>query len=316
MTDTDLAERPETTSPALALSKANPSLPALELLGGELLTLRAGVTVTVAGKAFAFSDGADIRLERAFAPGEDFVVAIDEAGKLVAMAVSVAAECAGPEVLGGGHYAPGGCAAARAGGDDRPGINPHSLWDVAFRPACPDPRGMAYVAGSRGAPHVPGFWADIYLIAQDHAGGTSRYDALIGDGRNLPMTVDGSGPVPRFDFATAQQLLAHHGKGLLSVDEFMAAAYGVVEREAAPRRAERTALDAPRSSAFGLMQAAGQRCVWGHDGDPDTRRAAIFGGYWGHDDWAGSRRASVGDWGGDSGDWLSARGRSDHLQPA
>ena len=46
----------------------------------------------------------------------------------------------GDSVLGGFHYAPGGNAPARSGGDDVPAINPCSLWDVAFRPACADQR--------------------------------------------------------------------------------------------------------------------------------------------------------------------------------
>jgi hypothetical protein len=120
----------------------------------------------------------------------------------------------------------------------------------------------------------------------------------------------------RFDYETAVAVMAAHGKGLLSVDEFFAAALGVTEKTAANRDPKVTGLDAPRTSRFGLQQATGNLWVWGHDGDPDKPRASLFGGSWVSDGGAGSRYARVAtSWPGDSAGYLGARGRSDHLQP-
>jgi hypothetical protein len=42
-----------------------------------------------------------------------------------------------------------------------------------------------------------------------------------------------------------------------------------------------------------MMQATGNLYVWGHDGDPDTPRASLFGGDWDDGEFAGSRCADV-----------------------
>jgi hypothetical protein len=215
-----------------------------------------------------------------------------------------------PLVLGGFHFAPGGNAAARAGGDDVPAINSYSVWDLNFRPACPDPRGMTLVdTGGRK------FWCDIYLTAADHSDITSRFGVTIADGADLPNGTGTDGKKYKaFDYPTAVAVLASHGKGLLSVEEFFAAAYGVTEKSSADENPKVSGLDAPRTSKFGLMQATGNMWVWGHDGDPDEPRASIFGGAWLNGGDAGSRFAYLGYWPGSSSDSLGARGRSDHLQ--
>ncbi|OYX80463.1 MAG: hypothetical protein B7Y77_00545, partial [Bradyrhizobium sp. 35-63-5] len=206
---------------------------------------------------------------------------------------------------------PGGNATARAGGDDVPAINPRSLWDLNFRPASADPRGMTLVDGPRGK-----FWCDIYLLAKDHlAQGTSQCGTMIADGVEPPQNPDG-GYFSKLDYATAVAAMKHHGKGLLSIEEFFAAAFGVTERTSTNDDPETTQLDAARTSRFGLMQATGNLWVWGHDGDPDSPRPSIFGGSWWGVGNAGSRRASVGNWAGYSLELLGARGRSDHLQLA
>ena len=124
------------------------------------------------------------------------------------------------------------------------------------------------------------------------------------------------GTTKDLNYATAANIMALHGKGLLSLGEFFAAAYGVTEKTAAGDKPLLAGLDAARTSRCGLMQATGNLYVWGHDDDPDTPRASIFGGHWDSDEFAGSRYASVGDWPGYSYEWIGARGRSDHLQLA
>ena len=61
------------------------------------------------------------------------------------------------------------------------------------------------------------------------------------------------------------------------------------------------------------MQATGNLWIWGHDGDPDSPRASLFGGSWFNGGSAGSRAASVDSWPGLSDGNVGARGRSDPL---
>ncbi len=105
----------------------------------------------------------------------------------------------------------------------------------------------------------------------------------------------------------------HHGKQLLSIEERFAFAFGVTEKTSCQSDPRVTGLDAARTSRWGGMQASGNMWEWGHDGDPDEPRAAIFGGSWWDAGDAGSRRAHLDFWAGDSGGYLGARGRSDHL---
>ena len=170
---------------------------------------------------------------------------------------------------------------------------------------------MVYIGDAR----TP-FWADIYLLGVNHlTDGTSKLGVTIADGDSPPQNLEG-GHFDELDYATAVAVMKHHGKGLLSIEEFFAAAFGVTEKTVHKGDPSITKLDAARTSKFGLMQATGNLWVWGHDGDPDEPRPSIFGGSWFVDDSAGSRQASVDNWAGHSGENLGARGRSDHLQLA
>lgn len=241
----------------------------------------------------------------------DPVIGADYAVRIVD-GLAVAGTCLDgvPEdAVGGFHFAPGGNAPARAGGDEAPAINPASCWDIGFRPACTNPRGMALVRQDDLT-----FWCDIYLLGTDHlTRGTSRFGATIADGVDRPAAVDGKGKAARCDFLTVQAIYAHHGKQLLTYDEFRAGAFGVTEKSAAERDPRTTGLDAARTSRAGVMQATGNMWVWGTDGDPDDPRPSIFGGSWLNRSGAGSRCASLDGWPADSSVGFSARGRSDHL---
>lgn len=288
------------------LTKADPTLPALIVTGRETISVRAG---TCFGDMPPFAVDTPIPL-----PADGLEAGQDYAVIVAPMSVSIERLTAAPTsdaCLGGFHFAPGGNATAIKGGDTTPAINPHSLWDLNFRPACADPRGMTLVEGPRGK-----FWCDIYLLGIDHIdSGTSRFDVTIADGSDLPRK-PGKGKYKALDYETATAIMAHHGKGLLSLEEFFAAAYGVTERSAHSGDPCVTKLDAARTSRFGLMQATGNLWVWGHDGHPDEPRSAILGGSWWGGGGAGSRYAFVGHWPEGSDEYLGARGRSDHLQLA
>lgn len=294
-----------TEGAAALLGKANPAAPALRVDGQREIAVKAATRF--GGHTFA----EDFRLappEGGYKPGTDYVVRVTEGDAEVVVNDGALTP---DQVLGGFHFAPGGNATGRSGGDDVPAINPHSVWDASFRPACPDPRGMVLVQGPAGP-----FWCDIYLLGADHlVDGTSRHGVRIADGDTPPQNPAGS-KLKRFEFEHANAVLAHHGKQLLSLEEFFAAAFGVTERTAAGTDPKVTGLDAARTSRWGLMQAAGNLWVWGHDGDPDVPRACLLGGAWWGDGLAGSRRANVDVWPGNSDGDLGARGRCDHLNPA
>jgi hypothetical protein len=279
------------------------------VIGAPIFTVTGPVTIAIlAGTTIdtmSFNEDTVISLTDP-KPGTDYAVRI-EGSQPMAYACSDGVPA---DAIGGFHYALGGNAAVRAGGDDQPAINPFSCWDAGFRPTCPDPRSMALVDqdGLR-------FWCDIYLLGVDHlTKGTSRFGETIADGDDLPATIDGKGKVKRCDFPTVQAIYAHHGKQLLTYDEFRAAAFGVTEKSAADDEPETTGLDAARTSRFGIMQATGNMWVWGTDGDPDEARPGIFGGSWIDRSHAGSRCAYLDYWPDNSHGDLSARGRSDHLE--
>lgn len=287
------------------LIKADPASPVLKITESGGIAIKAGTTfgdhVFDQDTPLAFADGHP-------KAGADYVV-VDDFGKIVLE------ECLAPPVkglvLGGFHFAPGGNAVARVGGDDVPAINAHSIWDANFRPACADPRGMALIDGAHG--HR--FWCDIYLLGVDHLNkGSSKFSEIIADGSNCPKDPATGKKLKRFEYQNALDAMAHHGKQLLSFDEFAHAAYGVTEKSSAEEDPEITKLDAPRTSKFGIMQATGNMWVWGHDGDPDAPRASFFGGPWWSEDNAGSRYAFLGSWAVRSYGSIGARGRSDHLQ--
>ncbi len=233
--------------------------------------------------------------------GSDYAVVLDEFGR-TRLELADAINPLERGAFAGFHYALGSNASARAGGDSIPQINPHSFWDVGFRPSCKDPRGMVLVT-------LPGgcrVWVDIYLLNSSHADlGTSRSFETIADGASLDV----------LDYATAAKIVAEHGKRLMTYEEFYTAAHGVKERSSAPRDPKKTGLDAERTSRFGLMQATGNMWIWGTDGDPDEQRPSIFGGSWVDGSDAGSRCADLGYWPENSGENIGVRAASDHLQP-
>ena len=296
-------------SAAPLLTKTDPDSPALKITDAGGIAIKAGT----AFNGITFDNDTDVEYGTTFTPGKDYIVLVQPGSG--AEIHSVDGNPDGPDVLGGFHFAPGGNAKVRSGGSDVPEINACSIWDRNFRPACSNPCGMALV----DAPNIKPFWCDIYLLGAHHdAVGTSRFGVMIADGDDLPVDPSTSGKrFKRFDYAAAIAVMASHGKALLSFEEFAAAAYGVTEKTATKGDPEKTGLDAPRTSKFGIMQATGNMWVWGHDGDPDEPRASIFGGGWFNGDDAGSRCAGVACcWPVHSSGRIGARGRSDHLQLA
>lgn len=300
------------TSP-MTIDRADLAAPILFAPSRTEIGIRAGTVIKIDGRTHAFDADTPVGLGD-LAPGRDYGVGIDGEGKPFAEAVS--SNPLGDRWFAGFHFAPGGCAQARAGGDTIPSINPFSLWDADFRFAGPDPRGMTMieVAGGRKA------WVDIYLPGVDHhEHGTSRCGATIADGRDLPMRPDGKTRFKRFDYAAAVELLAYHGKRLLTVEEFFAAGFGVQERCSRDGDPVVTGVLKDGAERFisqrGVFDITGTVWQWATDGDPDEPRPSVVGGSWISGGYAGSRCAYLGYWPGNSSEYLSARGGGDHLNP-
>jgi len=296
----------------ITIGRTKADRPIIQIEDPCILSIRAGTSISIDGSTVSFDKDTPIASDKLLA-GKDYTIGINTMGELY---IKVADENPlNGKTFAGFHFAPSGNANSKNGGDGVPAINPYSLWDVGFRPSCPDPRGMAIVETSGGKL----FWADIYLLGVDHLkNGTSAHGVTIADGRDLPVRIDGNGTYERCHFATVSEIYAHHGKRLLGAEEFFAAAYGVKER--ASRDDEPTLTGSLEDNAarfvsrWGMHDITGTMWQWGTDGHPDDPRPSIFGGSWFSGSHAGSRCADLGDWAGSSYEYLGARGASDHLK--
>ena len=321
------------------IRKLDPLSPVFTKTGAATLSIKAGTSVFLAGRLMTFNADTPVTMP-VLSAGSDYAIYLAPDGVLLASANFTAPSgynAATVAKLGGFHYALGANAAGQAGGDTTPAINPYSIWDEKFRPKCSDPRGMVFISPSVG-------WVDIYLLNTDHeVNGTSKFNATIADGANIPKRHtsyggNGTDTYEACDFWACSEIGAAHGKTLLNIEEFSAAAYGVTEGTSLGSDPGATGLDAPRTSKFGLMQAAGVMWIWSRllpieGGTPswawndNTRsrgqmytpntgspKCVLMGGSWGYGVSAGSR-ASVWNYvAWDSGGSFGARFRSDHLQ--
>ena len=200
----------------------------------------------------------------ALTSGTDYAIWVKDDATIQASANFTSAPGAGNwRKIGGFHYAPGGNAAAQAGGNTTPQINEYSFWDLKFRPAAIDPRGMTLVAG--------GFWADIYLCGVDHlANGTSKYNVTRVDGSRpakIPTKFGGNGSSAygSFNWWEATEVMKSHGKRLPTYSEFSALAYGTTEASSVGTDQGSTVLNAAYTSRWGVIQASGVLWTWGDE---------------------------------------------------
>lgn len=309
--------------------KADPGSPAFIKTGNGTLSVKAGTVVEVDGNLITFAADTAISMP-SLTPGDDVAIWVRPDGQIVATLNHVLPPVTGSRKIGGAHYALGGNATAfNTGGNSTPQINEFSLWDLKFRPACPDPRGMALVAGH--------FWCDIYLLGVNHhTDGTSRAGVTIADGSSPPKVPvmfggNGSSVYGSLNWWEAAEVMQSHGKQLLSYAEFAAAMYGTTEETSGGTDPVSTILRQAYTSKWGIMLATGNLWVWGRDFGGDHAAAsytantggrgstqtlsnvALLGGSWDSASYAGSRASvwyasptsSFGN--------LGARGRSDHL---
>jgi hypothetical protein len=235
----------------------------------------------------------------------------------------------GGKIVGGFHYVPSGRPTGynNASPTTSAEILEYSIWDLTYRPDCPDPRGMVCIDGR--------FWVDIYLTgelayASDDFSNTYNYSSMIsvsiadggdpplkargygGDGITAYTTVNNNGPASWFNFS---EIASSFGKRLLEGDEFQLLAYGV--NELSGRGSDPVTTKWERCSVWGVAQAAGcMDVIGGHRtmsgtgsfttvsanetggrGTQWSRGSAgltIFamGGYWGNGS-SGSRRLAM-----------------------
>ena len=284
----------------------------------------AGTAEVKAGTIVAFADGTQVTYATATAitmptltVGTDYAIWADKDGSIQATTNFTTPPETGSRKIGGFHYAPGGNAKAQAGGDTTPAINEYSLWDLKFRPACADPRGMTLVSGA--------FWSDIYLLGVDHlTNGTSKYNVTIADGSSppkKPTAFGGNGTTTQTngDWWQLNEVLQSYGKRSPTYDEFAALAYGTTEATSSG------GTDVPTTgvngtgatsawnvftSKWGVIQSSGCMWIWGGEfgggaaaaswtantnGRGSTyqmENAVLFGGSWSSASDSGSRASS------------------------
>jgi len=195
------------------------------------------------------------------------------------------------------------------------GINAYSLWDLKFKPVC-DPKGMVFILGR---------WYDIYLLNTDHhtygtsAAGKTIAGGTVLHGRNfpkIPLFYGGNGTTTygTLTWFEAAEIGKAYSKDMISYNEFVAIAYGVLEATSAG--AEDTGITqhlANFTSKFGLCMATGCQYIWGKDvgnngaasawstntegrgslyGNAASPAAAVFGGSRDHTVESGSRSST------------------------
>jgi hypothetical protein len=231
--------------------------------------------------------------------------------------------------IGGFHYSPGGHSGSAGGGNTTPQINEYSFWDLKFKPAAKDPRGMTLVAGA--------FWRDIYLLGVDHqTNGTSKYAVTIADGSSPPKVPalfggNGSTTYPGLDWFAASEIMKSHGKRLMTYDELSASAYGTTEASSIGTDQVTTQWNAAYVSKWGANQVSGVMYVrssefgggaagaaWtantgGRGSTYQMENAMIFGGNWGDGSLSGSRCSAWHNSPTVSGSHIGVAGACDHL---
>ncbi len=320
-------------------SKDNPDVVAFTKTGAGTATTSQKIWVNVGTTVLEIASGATITMPTLTA-GTDYAIWVKPDGALEATTNFTSPPVTNARKIGGFHYAPGGNAAAQAGGDTTPQINEYSFWDLNFRPACQDPRGMTLVAG--------GLWADIYLLGVDHyTNGTSKYNVTIADGSAPPKVPAAFGGNGSTDYANGtwwvmSEVGRAYGKRLPTYSEFAALAYGTTEATSSG------GTDVPTTgvngtgatsgwqvftSKWGVVQSSGCLYTWGDEfGGPyittaawqtntggrgstyNLSNAVLLGGYWVNGAVSGSRSSNWNNSPAFSLTYIGGRLVCDHLK--
>jgi len=247
------------------------------------------------------------------AGGTDYAVWIKDDATIQATTDFVSAPSAGNwRKIGGFHYGLVAAGTTVAGGsfattgngmiwtqadvDKIAGINAWSLWDLKFRPAASDPRGMVLVDGE--------VWVDIYLASTDtDTNGTSKYNTNIASGTVLPKIPtafggNGTTTYPSLNWWVANELARAKQKRLMFEEEAATAFFGVTENQSIDATASTyptTQRNAGYTSKYGIEQASGHQWTWGQDSSAhqDASGAGSYKTVTGNTGAAGSQRGSI-----------------------
>lgn len=264
------------------LVKADTESPAFIKTGANTISVKAGTSIMVNGTNVAFSSQTAVVMPT-LTPGTDYAIYACDDGTIRASDNWTAPSgytTTNSKKIGGFHYglvlstetlAGGGFATTGSGMiwtqsdvDKIKGINQFSIWDLKFRPSCPDPRGMALVNNA--------FWVDIYFTGTNHeVNGTSKAGTDVASGTVPPKkpTVfggNGTATYPSGNWWNFSDILKAHGKRFLSFQEFPAAAFGVTEAQSLGGAATTipvTKRENGYTSKWGLEQASGHHWTWG-----------------------------------------------------
>ena len=309
--------------------KADPSTVAFSKTGAGTASIKAGTYIYVGSTLVSFGSATAITMPT-LTSGTDYAIWVKDDATIQATTNHTSAPGTGNwRKVGGFHYAPGGHSGSPGGGNSTPQINEYSFWDLKFRPACPDPRGMVLVAES--------FWSDIYLLGVDHlTNGTSKYGVTIADGSSPPKVPTkfggtGSNAYGSLNWWEANEVLRSWGKRSPTCSEFSALAYGTTEASSIGSDPGSTSWSATYLSKWGINQASGVMWIWGDEfgggaagaswtantgGRGSTyqmENAVIFGGNWGGGAYSGSRCSNWSSSPTISSNHIGARGVCDHL---
>jgi len=247
-----------------AFAKSNSLTPAWIATGNWAAAVGQEFYAEVGGRNLIVPANRDIVLPVSPTPGADYAIWLSPNGFVQASSNFVTPPNTSVDrKIGGFHYAPGGNAPGRAGGNTTPAINPYSMWDLTFRPACPDPRGMTLVADS--------FWCDIYMLGVNYlVNGTSAYNVTIADGASPPKIStkfggDGTSVYADGSWHNMGEALKHWGKRHPTYAEAEAAFYGTTEASSLGSDPGSTVLNAPYTSKWGVIQSTGVMWIWGSD---------------------------------------------------
>lgn len=289
---------------------------------GSLFYKTAATTISVvAGAVFngkLYATATAVTMPGSFTNNSDYAIwQHPSTGALVADAsfTTAPAGATGGSIVGGFHYIPSGRPTAENNGSPTGSaeILEFSIWDLTYRPSCPDPRGMACINDA--------FWIDLYLAgATSYAGSTfsavpsSKIGLTIADGSSAPLVPaqyggNGSTTYGSFTWYEASEMAASFGKRLPFYAEFAAAAFGAPE--AGSRGTDPGTVTWERASKFGLAQATGVMWQWGADNNGNgsggawtastegrgsvystEARAVLLGGDWSNGAYSGSRSAA------------------------
>lgn len=310
--------------------KADSTTVAFTKTGAFTVSTSQAITVEVDGIVQNIAAATVVTMPGSPVSGTDYAVWAKPGGTLEATSNHTSPPVANSRKIGGFHYAPGGNAAAQAGGNTTPQINEYSFWDLKFRPKCSDPRGMTLIGG--------GYWVDIYLTGVDAiTNGSSKYNVTMADGSSppkIPTMFGGNGTTDygSYTWFEAMELATAFGKRCPNQQEFMSAMYGTTEASSVTTDQVSTILNAAYTSKWGVIQATGVLWVWGIErGGPyaaatwnantegrgseyNAPNAAIFGGAWNNTSNAGSRCSGWYNAASDLNGNLGSRFVSDHLQ--